>query len=86
MYSSYDYIGASIIHSNPPPKGLTVDIVEKDDEPGMVYLRLYAVEVHDQPERVVDHVRDWLQLTLDKLNNSLSVGKYSWEMSTDLPR
>lgn len=85
MNSYYDYIGKSILHDCPPPKGLTVDIVEKDDEPGLVYLRLYAVQVHDQPQSVVEHVRDWLQFTLDKLNSSLSIGKYTWEMVTEMP-
>jgi hypothetical protein len=84
--SSYDYIAKSILNTTPPPAGITVDIVEYPDQPGLVYLRLYAIEIHDQPDSKAEQLAVWLAKILVKLNDSLSIGKYTWEMSTDLPR
>lgn len=86
MNSYYDYPAKAILHSTPPPPGITVDVVEKDDEPGLVYLRLYAIEIHDKPDSATDKLRDWLQGILDELNRSLSVGRFTYEISVELPR
>lgn len=84
--SSYDYIAANILHSNPPPRGFTVDVIEKDDEPGLVYLRLYAYEIHDHSESKAEQLSDWLKNMLNQLNNSLSIGKFTYEVSILKPR
>jgi hypothetical protein len=78
--TSYDYIGASILHNSPPPHGYIVDVVEKDDEPGLVYLRLYADDVLSKPEHKAQALADWLNRILRQLNESLSIGKYTYEM------
>jgi hypothetical protein len=84
--SSYDYIAQSILHAHPAPKGYVVDVVTKDDSPGMVYLRLYADNINSLPDSRAQELADWLNFILKKLNNSLSVGKFTYEMSGELPQ
>jgi hypothetical protein len=86
MISYYDNIGAACLHSDPPPKGYTVDIVEKFDEPGIVYLRIYAVEIHARSDRHAEIFAFWLKTMLYKLNQSLSIGKYTYEISMQVPQ
>jgi hypothetical protein len=79
--TNYDYIGKKILHEHPPPHGYIVDVVEKDDEPGIVYLRLYGDDINNKADWRVADLTQWLNDILYKLNNSLSIGKYTWEMS-----
>jgi hypothetical protein len=81
MMSSYDYIGQSILHGSPPPHGFIVDVVEKDDEPGLVYLRLYADDVNSKADSRAADLTQWLNSILYQLNHSMSIGRYTWEMA-----
>lgn len=85
MISYYDSIGQQIIATAEPPRGYTIDIVEKDTFPGMVYLRIYAIEIHAKSDNATQLLADWLKLILNKLNDSLSIGKYTYEISTSTP-
>lgn len=76
----FDIIAAGMLHNEPPPHGFVIDIVEKDDEPGCVYLRLYADDVLDHPESEVENLRDWLKSMLDRLNQ-WTTGTWTWEMA-----
>lgn len=78
--SSYDQIAASMLHSDPPPHGYIVDVVEKDDEPGNVYLRVYADDINNHPDSHASALATWLKSMLDRLNNWTS-GKWTWEMA-----
>lgn len=79
--TSYDQIGATILHNNPPPHSYIVDVVEKDDEPGLVYLRLYADDINNHPDSQAYALTTWLNAILKQLNSSFSIGKYTWEMA-----
>jgi hypothetical protein len=76
----YDQIAESVLHSNPPPCGYIVDVVEKEDEPGCVYLRVYADDINSHPDGEAEQLATWLKATLNRLNN-FTTGKWTWEMS-----
>lgn len=76
---SYDTIGASILHENPPPHGYIIDVVEKDDVPGMVFLRLYADDVNSKPDSYAYALTNWLNAILNRLN-TWTTAKWTWEM------
>lgn len=78
--SSYDQIAASILHNDPPPHNYIVDVVEKDDEPGCVYLRVYADDINSHPDSHAHSLASWLTKTLNRLNN-FTTGKWTYEMA-----
>jgi hypothetical protein len=78
--SSYDQIAASLLHSNPPPHNYIVDVVEKDDEPGNVYLRVFADDINSHPDSEAYDLATWLTATLNRLNQ-WTVGTWTWEMA-----
>lgn len=85
MISYYDTTARQILENNKPPRGYTVDVIEKDTEPSMVYLRVYAIEIHMQSDHRAEELAAWLKRILDQLNNSLSIGKFTYEISTNNP-
>lgn len=76
----YDSVAQKYLFENPPPGKLTIEAVQYLSEPGMVFLRLFRDEINSKPTHFADELRDWLQKTLDDLNRSLSIGKFSWEL------
>ena len=82
MMSNYDAVAQHLLQTNPPPHNYIVDVVEKDDEPGLVYLRLYADDINSKPDSYAGSLTVWLNAMLNQLNNHpLIVGKYTWEMA-----
>jgi hypothetical protein len=78
--SNYDKIASSILNSYPPPHNYIVDVVEKYDEPGCVYLRVYADDINNHPDSQAQALAAWLKTTLDRLNN-FTTGKWTWDMA-----
>ena len=79
MKKMHDYVGAKILHDNPPPAGYTADVVDKDEN-GLLYIRLYADEINSLSDSYAQNLADWLNITLKKLNNSLSTARYTYEV------
>lgn len=78
----YDAVAQHMLQTNPPPHDYIVDVVEKPDEPGMVYLRLYADDINDKPDSYAYALTGWLNAILNALNNNpLVAGKFTWEMA-----
>jgi hypothetical protein len=78
--SNYDKIAESILHNDPPPHNYIVDVVEKDDEPGLMYLRLYADDILGKSESKAADLADWLNKILNKLNTWTTAG-WTYEMA-----
>lgn len=87
MTDYYDATAQHLIQTSNPPHNITVDIAEFPDEPGALYLIVYAHELTMLPESKVDEIVDWLKALLDKLNNHPFVhAAYSFEVSTKEPK
>jgi hypothetical protein len=78
--SNYDQIAASILHNNPAPHAYIVDIVEKDDEPGLMYLRIYADDILGKPEHKAEDLANWLNSMLSQLNQ-WTTASWTYEMA-----
>lgn len=92
MTSYYDYVGRSLIYQareNLPVsvknKLKNLNVVENDDEPGIVYLMLYAHDLFYMSDHETSLLAEWLKRLLDNLNNSLSIGKYTYAISAEEP-
>lgn len=86
--SRYDAVAQQIVNTSNPPFGITVSVVEyPDDPPGALYLRIYVREYYDFKKSRVQHITDWLNALVKKLNNHpLVLGTYSIEVSEEEPR
>ncbi len=76
----YDTIAESLLHNNPPPHGYIVDVVEKDDIPGMMFLRLYADNINSKPDSYAHALASWLNVILKQLN-TWTTTKWTLEIS-----
>lgn len=91
--SYYDYIGRSLIYKarDEMPGFLKkklkhLDVVENEDEPGIVYLLLYAHDIHFMSDYEAERLAEWLKKLLDDLNKSLSIGKYTYAITAEEPK
>lgn len=77
---SYDSVAQHLLQTNPPPHGYIVNVVDKD-EPGLLYLRLYADDINNKPDSYAGALTTWLNAILNQLNNHpLITSKFTWEM------
>lgn len=83
----YDATAQHLIQTSNPPHNITVDVAEFPDEPGALYLIVYAHELAMLPETKVEHVADWLKKLLDKLNEHPFINaSYSYRVSMEEPK
>lgn len=88
----YDEIGRKIFNESVDAmepilkrKLKVIDIKENIDEPGLVYIVVYAHDIHFMSDHEVEILCAWLKQTLDKLNRSMSIGKYTYHCSAKDP-
>jgi hypothetical protein len=83
----YDAVAQQLIQTSNPPHNITVDVAEFPDEPGAMYLIVYAHELSMLAETKVEHVADWLRKILAELNKHPFVrASYSYRVSMEVPR
>lgn len=80
-----DYIAESIIKEKLPPHNFIVDIVKKDDVPNINFIRFYADDLLSHTKTQAEDLTVWLNNVLKKLNNSLSITRWTWEVAETTP-
>jgi hypothetical protein len=86
MPSYYCSAAANIIHSTPPPVSINIDVVEYEDQPGLVYLVLFAHDLYLLSDSNQNAVAAWLKKLLDVLNATPLMGKYTYDVSVEDPK
>lgn len=78
--SNYDSGAKEVIHSTPAPySGLTFDVVEYPDRPGIMVLRFYADNLYSFSDSQLHSIAEWMNKLLNKLNSLPLMAKYTWE-------
>ena len=78
----YDSAAQKILNEcKAPYKGIIIDVVDYEDKPGILVLRLYKDNISDFNNDQQIEIATWLVKLLDKLNNLPLLCKYTYELS-----
>lgn len=78
----YDSAAQKVIKENKAPySGIIMDVIDYDDKPGILVLRLYKDNISDFNDNQQIEIAIWLKDLLDKLNNLPLLCKYTYELS-----
>jgi len=78
--TSYDSAAREIINSTPAPySGIRFDVVEKQDVPGLLFLRFYTENLFSFSDSQLVSIAEWMNKLLDRLNSAPLLAKYTWE-------
>jgi hypothetical protein len=86
--TSYCAIAKHILSSNPPPyRTFLCHVVELDEYPGVVFLRMYAQNLAEHSDNQIAGITEWLNKVLRLLNeHPLVVAPYTHLITEENPR
>jgi hypothetical protein len=78
--TSYDSAAKEIINSTAAPySGIRFDVVEKEDVPGLLFLRFYSENLFTFSDSQLVSIAEWMNKLLNRLNSAPLLAKYTWE-------